>query len=789
MGAMNIFDFLHRRPAQPVPTVAPVVAPALIAPPDIPRYPPFLQGLPVVASAQLLATQAELVGKLRYGIGCTPTFFQTQVRPVVDRFAAFVHLLPASEAHHHRGAGGLLHHSLEVAFWAGQASAGKVFAMDREPAVRRVHEPLWRLAAALAGLCHDLGKPISDLSVTNRDGTLTWSPMHETIADWAARHGLDSYYLHWRERRHNRHQSVGMFAVERVLGPDVFRMLFAADPEIGNAMIDAVAGVNEQATLTQLVSNADRASVERDLKTNRIDPQATALGVPIERYLLDAMARLVRAGTWQINTPGARLWMLGDSLYVVWPQGGDEVVQLLAADRVPGIPRHPDTLADLLIERRYALPPTEGDGVRRYWRLAPAPLARDGKPVTLTLLRLSSPHHLLSGPAPAPVGLVGEAVVRAVVPTPGQVLGYPVGTPQGGSRPVLMDRAAAAEDDAARRDEARRLGLEWDDDEVDDVADRLDVPDILPPVAGAEASPPSAADQGRPAAVPALPLPVSTGRVLSPIEQAAERLRQPRPMTTQAAAPTAPGAATQGAPDPRTAATAWFQARRPGTGARLLLALAAAIRTGARAPAAVLYLPEQPGHQIWVRTPAGLDGFGPAVEVQVAALWDDALLAVDILKPYQHVRMSDEVHGVALNVEASGYFAALLPAGALDLCTPRTLAVAIQGNPPPSALAGPVQDAHGSTPTATAPESTPSSPAPTAGQSPSAVATALIAQVRAAHAAAGATGPGALVVVTPADIAAAAQAAGLKPQSLKLALMHRPGCRMTPDGGAAVAAA
>lgn len=46
-----------------------------------------------------------------------------------------------------------------------------------------------------------------------------------------------------------------------------------------------------------------------------------------------------------------------------------------------------------------------------------------------------------------------------------------------------------------------------------------------------------------------------------------------------------------------------------------------------------------------------------------------------------------------------------------------------------------------------------------------------------------------MILVTPADIAAAAQAAGLKPQSLKLALMHRPGCRMTPDGGAAVAAA
>jgi hypothetical protein len=39
--------------------------------------------------------------------------------------------------------------------------------------------------------------------------------------------------------------------------------------------------------------------------------------------------------------------MLGDSLYVVWSQGGDDIVALLAADRVPGIPRHPDTLAEI----------------------------------------------------------------------------------------------------------------------------------------------------------------------------------------------------------------------------------------------------------------------------------------------------------------------------------------------------------------------------------------------------------------------------------------------------------
>ncbi|KAA3419555.1 TraI domain-containing protein, partial [Streptococcus pneumoniae] len=32
--------------------------------------------------------------------------------------ARFAHLLPASQSHHHRGAGGLLRHSLEVGLWA-----------------------------------------------------------------------------------------------------------------------------------------------------------------------------------------------------------------------------------------------------------------------------------------------------------------------------------------------------------------------------------------------------------------------------------------------------------------------------------------------------------------------------------------------------------------------------------------------------------------------------------------------------------------------------------------------
>jgi len=143
-----------------------------------------------------------------------------------------------------------------------------------------------------------------------------------------------------------------------------------------------VAGIDDEAVLGSLVTEADRVSVERDLRENRIDPAATSLGVPVDRYLLDAMRSLARGGRWQINVPGARLWMLAEGLQLVWPSGAEDMVALLAADRVPGIPRDPETLADILLEWGLAVPRQEGDQARRYWRLAPAPLARDGQVVT-----------------------------------------------------------------------------------------------------------------------------------------------------------------------------------------------------------------------------------------------------------------------------------------------------------------------------------------------------------------------------------------------------------------------
>jgi conjugal transfer pilus assembly protein TraI len=182
---MPLFD-LFRRPKPAAPVILreePRPSPDADPDEDLLRYPPFIKGLPAADVGALLARQSELIRRLQDGVGMTDADYRDLFLPVVRRFAAFVHLLPASESHHHRGSGGLLRHSLEVAFSASQASMRHVFALEREPKERYHLEPRWRVAAGLAGLLHDLGKPVADVTVSDRDGGLEWSPYDQPLIE------------------------------------------------------------------------------------------------------------------------------------------------------------------------------------------------------------------------------------------------------------------------------------------------------------------------------------------------------------------------------------------------------------------------------------------------------------------------------------------------------------------------------------------------------------------------------------------------------------------------------
>ncbi|MGY6275229.1 MobH family relaxase [Methylomonas sp. MgM2] len=374
---------------------APVAQVATTIDEDVPRYPPFMKGLPAAPVERILSSQTELIAAIEQALAMPDSLYQTIAAPVIRRYAAFSHLLPASESHHHRGAGGLFRHGLEVAHWATLASQGSLFATAASPKERKAQEVRWRLAVCFAGLLHDIGKPVADIAVVDSQGQHTWNPCDENITDWAVRHEIDRYFLRWRDNRHKRHEQFSALVIERVLTREARTFILESGPDIMQAMLETINGLDRGSKVYALVITADCKSVERDLKAHyqNID---SALGMPVEKYLFDAMRRLVKSGQWTVNEKGARLWRFEDGLHIVWRAGAQDIVTLLTKDKVPGIPRDEDTLADILIERGLAIPKSWPDGRQyRYWQMQP-----EGLDNPLYLLRLKSAELIFSGEPP-----------------------------------------------------------------------------------------------------------------------------------------------------------------------------------------------------------------------------------------------------------------------------------------------------------------------------------------------------------------------------------------------------
>jgi len=365
---------------------------------EIPRYPPFMKGLPAAPVERILVSQAELIQAIEQALALPDELYQSVVLPVIARYAAFSHLLPASESHHHRGAGGLFRHGLEVAHWATLSSQGCLFATHATPRERKTLELRWRLAVCFAGLLHDIGKPVSDIAVVDRQGLYTWNPCDENLTDWSERYQIDRYFLRWRENRHKRHEQFSALVIERVLTKASRSYILEPGPDIMQAMLETIHGLNRGAKLSELVIAADCQSVERDLKAH-YHSHDLAMGMPVEKYLFDAMRRLVKSGQWRVNEKGARLWRFQEGIHIVWRMGAQDIVAILTKDKVPGIPRDEDTLADILIERGFAIAKVASDGRQyRYWRMQP-----EGLDAGLYMLRLASLELIFSNEPPVAV--------------------------------------------------------------------------------------------------------------------------------------------------------------------------------------------------------------------------------------------------------------------------------------------------------------------------------------------------------------------------------------------------
>lgn len=377
---------------------------------SIMRYPPFTEGCPAwVPAAYLLKLHTDKLRMLKGGVGFDEANYERLIYPMLLNFADLVHMLPASQHHHHRGFGGLLRHGLEVAVNALNYAQCEVFDARDLPGRRDQRSTVWRVAAIAAGLMHDAGKVVTDLKVISEDGSTVWQPTIRTIPEWAEMNNLERYFLRWIPDRHESHKLQSLTLVERVIPTDLREWILENGEDIYTDMTMAIAGEGENRQLTRMIKRADSASVATDMRDHGGDAsRSAAIGVPVASLILDAIKRLIGKGLWEVNRPGSPIWVSTQGVYIKWADACPDAVKDVLASGFKGIPRSPDSLAAILVDHGIAEADSSGD---TYWSIAIHMLRKRDhdetkKDIWLRCLYIPDPHHIFNfEQRPAPVSI------------------------------------------------------------------------------------------------------------------------------------------------------------------------------------------------------------------------------------------------------------------------------------------------------------------------------------------------------------------------------------------------
>ncbi len=321
---------------------------------------------------QLLQLHRHRLTALRLESGYDSEHFERLIGAIVYQIAAYVHLLPATRAETHVEAGGLLRLAIETACFAFRRADGKLLAGPVSTDIRnRERDRVWRYTAFLGGLLRPLGRCATSMRVAVPDRELVWNPYQEPLWVWMRRVDAARLEVIWRDRTDARPvQESSIWIAARVATPAALSYLQSADEVLPELLLKLLNG-NRAERVCEVVEEAYQAAIDQDLARTGTSGEAPVTGVQIEHRLLEALRALVRE-KWTLNTPGGRLWLTTQGVFVVWKPAVNDLVVRLRADGASGAPRDPDTIAELLIAHGVLVPnPAAASALKHYFKITP----------------------------------------------------------------------------------------------------------------------------------------------------------------------------------------------------------------------------------------------------------------------------------------------------------------------------------------------------------------------------------------------------------------------------------
>lgn len=225
--------------------------------------------------------------------------FEYLIMPVIRSVVRHMHLLPATEAHHHREMMGLLTHSLDVAH--GALVGAKSQEWDDGFA------ECWQVAAMLAGLLSDIGVPYENILVQRGSDCMLWDRT-EPLADWLSADATD-YSLSWVVGRAVTHKELKLSVqlAQQIISPELQSFLAPVWEDFCIAIDEQK--TRHRNTLQKILNQANTKSVAYNIAIS-CDAELTRGSMPpIWFNYLSAIVALVHSEDLTVNRPDSTVFI------------------------------------------------------------------------------------------------------------------------------------------------------------------------------------------------------------------------------------------------------------------------------------------------------------------------------------------------------------------------------------------------------------------------------------------------------------------------------------------------
>lgn len=369
---------------------------------QISEYPPQPRKVEAVSVDVIMAFFADAIRQSADDLPMEREEIDTYFLPVVRRGLMYMHLLPASQFHHHNGIGGLFAHSLQVATLAVRLGKQKVFNQRDTPRELYQNSKRWLFGCWLAGFLHDIGKPVTDVIVTG-DGE-TWYPYSSSLTAWLDDNNILEYHFIWQSAGHNRHQQSTLMFVREIVPQKTFDWLADYGARaIWEACESTLVNPSKAGNLiAEVVQQADEFTSGEDIKARnegQIDGRRMGGSLPAAEYIMDALRLLIADGVIRVNEKGSILHVTTSGTFIIWTTKASELIYArVLEEKHASVPRKIDRMLDCLVTGGCVEPvPQDVNPVGGYiW-----PVVYDMHPEhPFKSIKLRSTHVLFNGLVP-----------------------------------------------------------------------------------------------------------------------------------------------------------------------------------------------------------------------------------------------------------------------------------------------------------------------------------------------------------------------------------------------------